>query len=112
MLGVVDGSVEIEREFRHYAHLLSYLASKLTAKGAVLVLERKHNIRLLFGGEDAYVDLCYREIRADPYFAHGHHGAAPCGHSLAADDLRQVFLYFAGNLELPCGWSLFHTILQ
>ena len=102
MLGVVDGSVEIEGQFGHYAYLFADLASEFSAESAVLVLEREHHLRLFPGGEDAHVNLGNRKVRADAHFAHGHHGSAEGCHSLPSDNLREVFLYFTGNLELPC----------
>ena len=41
-------------------------------------------------------------------FAHRDHSSAKGGHSLDADDLREVFLYLSGNLQLPCGRGFFH----
>ena len=73
------------------------------------LLQDLHHLRRAVGGEDAHEDLRDAQVGADADFADGDHAPAEDRHPLAADDLRQVALKLARDLQLSGRSGLIHS---
>ena len=100
MLHVVEAGVEEEDDFRHDAQLFAHSPSEFAPQSLDIFLEPAHHRVCLCGREDAHVDFCHGEVRADFHSADAHQGPVKCGHPFAADNLRHFPLDFPRHLQL------------